>query len=46
MERTKMTKRLVYITCLFRFFMLRRLKVVLSVSCFDTDAVSRCFFDV
>ena len=40
------TKTLVYITCLFRFFMLRRLKVVLSVSCFYTDAVSRCCFDV
>ena len=35
------TKTLVYIT-----FVLRRVKVVPSVSCFDTDAVSRCCFVV
>ena len=40
------TKTLVYITCPFRFFVLRRVKVVPSVSCFDTDAVSRCCFVV
>lgn len=39
-------KTLLYMSCLFRFFMLRRLKVVLSVSCFYTDVVSRCCFDV